>query len=238
MRKGLFIALILALLLLAVACKRIELQPSAQPEQKIVKLPEVPVKEEPKPIEVPVEQKPIEIPVQEEPKAELPKEIKNEFIVRKGDSFNFGDYKVNVKDIQSSTFVVLDVNGETITFTETRTFDIIGKLKLTYANSNFSRDSTITLKAEDFKLKDGEQMVKYRDTVTSYGETVKIDSITYDEGFKEDAIWVSLVNNPADSNTHKILEGKSLSLGNVTISAIKVSTNERQYAHISIKPKS
>ena len=228
MKKRLLIILLIAVMLLLVSCKRIDVSPTTD-HQGIIKLPEVPVKEETKPVEEPITPEPTPVP---EPVAE----VKNEFKVTTGDSFTFGKYTVKVKEILSSSHVRLDVNGEEIFFTQTRTSDIIGEMFLTYESSTFNSDGMITLKAEDFALKPNEFIMRYKEKATAHGETVKLDTIVYDEGFKTNAIWVSILSDP--SSSEKILEGKEIKLGTVKIKALKIKDGQsaRQYAHISINP--
>lgn len=229
MKKRLLIIGLIALMLVLVACKKIELNPSAQPDKDtgIIKLPEVPVKEEPKPVELP----------KEEPKVEEPKpvEISNEHRVKKGDSFTFKNHTIKATEILRSTDVTLRVDDENIYFTKTQQSEIIGGMLLTYVTSNFSADSTITLRADDFALKPDEHIVKYRDTIVAYGDTVKIDNIVYDEGFRINAIWVSISSDP--SSSEKILEGEEKVMGQLRIKAVKVNPDIRQYALVSITQK-
>ena len=229
MKKRLLVIALIAIMLLLVGCKRIDL--SQTPEhQGIIKLPEVPVKEETKPVEEPIT--PESTPIKPEPI----EEVKTEFKVAKGDIFTFGKYTVKVKEILSSSHVLLDVNGEEIFFTQTRTSDIIGEMLLKYESSTFNTDRMITLKAEDFALKPNEFIMKYKEKVTVHGETVKLETITCDEGFKTNAIWVSILSDP--SSSEKILEGKEITLGSVKIKALKIKDGQstRQYAHVSINP--
>lgn len=230
MKKRLLIIGLIALMLVLVACKKIELSPSAQPEKDtgIIKLPEVPVKEEPKPAELPK----VEEPVKEEPK---PVEVSNEHRVKKGDSFTFKNHTIKAAEILRSTDVTLRVDDENIYLTKTQQSEIIGDMLLTYVTSNFSADSTIILRAEDFALKPDEHIVKYRDTIVAYGDTVKIDNIVYDEGFKTNAIWVSIASDP--SSSEKILEGSEKVMGQLRIKAVKVNPEIRQYALVSVTQK-
>lgn len=233
MKKRLLIIGLFALLLVLAGCKnRIDVgQPSDTAKlDKINGVPDLVV--QPKPVTEPVVEKPVETlpPVVEEPKT-----LQNEFVVKKGDSFTFGKNTIKVKDIQSSTYVILDVNGETIVFDETRTSDIIGDMLLTYADSNFNKDQTITFKADPFVLKENEYLLNYKDKVTVNGDTIKLENFEYDTGFKIDAIWVSATS---DSSVAKIREGQELKVGLVKVKALKVKygTSLRHYAHVSITP--
>ena len=229
MKKKVLITFLLAVMLLLVACQnRLDLGQSDRPG--IIKLPEVPVKETPK-------QETIEEPQQEEilpPVQEQVPELIHEYTIKSGESFTYGKYTVKFKSILSSSDVVLDVNGEQIQFTETRTSDIIGDMLLTYKTSNFNNDGTIVFIAEDFKLGTDEYIMKYKDSVTAHGEKVKLENIQYDEGFKAESIWVSIASDAASSQ--KILEGKEIVLGKVKIKVLKIKDGQslRQYAHIRI----
>ena len=228
MKKGLLIIGLLALLLVLAGCKnRIDAeQPSDTAKlDKINGVPDLVV--QPKPV--------AETPVEPLPVIEEPKVVQNEFVVKKGDTFTFGKNTVKVKEIQSSTYVILDVNGETIVFDETRTSDIIGDMLLIYADSNFNKDQTITFRAEPFALKTNEYLLKYKDKVTVNGDNIKLENFEYDTGFKIDAIWVSATS---DSSVAKIREGQELKIGLVKVKALKIKygTSARQYAHVLITP--
>ena len=228
MKKGLLIIGLLALLLVLAGCKnRIDAeQPSDTAKlDKINGVPDLVV--QPKPV--------AETPVEPLPVVEEPKVVQNEFVVKKGDTFTFGKNTVKVKEIQSSTYVILDVNGETIVFDETRTSDIIGDMLLIYADSNFNKDQTITFRAEPFALKTNEYLLKYKDKVTVNGDNIKLENFEYDTGFKIDAIWVSATS---DSSVAKIREGQELKIGLVKVKALKIKygTSARQYAHVLITP--
>lgn len=230
MKKGLLIIGLLTLLLVLAGCKnRIDAGQLPSDKAALDKINGVPdLVVQPKPVvEKPVETLP---PVVEEPKV-----VQNEFVVKKGDTFTFGKNTIKVKEIQSSTYVILDVNGETIVFDETKTSDIIGDMLLTYADSNFNKDQTITFKADPFVLKENEYLLNYKDKVTVNGDTIKLENFEYDTGFKIDAIWVSATS---DSSVAKIREGQELKVGLVKVKALKVKygTSLRHYAHVSITP--
>src|SRR3989338_7363537 len=228
MKKGLLIIGLLALLLVLAGCKnRIDAQQPSDTAKldKINGVPDLVV--QPKPV--------AETPVEPLPVVEEPKVVQNEFVVKKGDTFTFGKNTIKVKEIQSSTYVILDVNGETIVFDETRTSDIIGDMLLIYADSNFNKDQTITFRAEPFALKTNEYLLKYKDKVTVNGDNIKLENFEYDTGFKIDAIWVSATS---DSSVAKIREGQELKIGLVKVKALKIKygTSARQYAHVLITP--
>lgn len=235
MKKRLLIIGLLALMILLVGCKnKIDVsQASYSDKEDVEKVPEA--TKSPEPAQVPA----VEEPKAPEPAA-APEEIKtvpqNEFKVSKGDSFTFGKYTVTVKDIQSSSDVVLDINGDTVQFYETKSAEIFGDMLLTYADSNFSRDRTIIFRAEDFALKENEFILKYKEKITVHGDTIKIDDLFYDEGFKKNAIWVSATSDLRSQV--KILEGKEAKIGKVNVKALMIKDGKsiRQYAHLQITP--
>lgn len=232
MKKRLLVIALIAIMLILVACQnRIDLkQPMEKESNGIIKLPEVPQKEEPVKEEVMEEKE--EVP---EVKV-LPVEVQNEFRVTTGDSFTYKSYTIKVKDIQSAGHVVLDVNGETILFTETKSSDIFNNMRLIYVTSNFTKDRTVTFKTEDFALGTDEYLMKYKEKVTTHNETVKLENIQYDDYSNDDAIWVSITSEP--NTVLKIREGETQKLGKVKIEAIQVKDGRstRQFAHVKITP--
>lgn len=232
MKKGLLIIGLFALMLILAGCKNqidVSQLPSDQGTlDKVNGVPDLIVQPKTEPI--------IETPKEPLiPAAEEPIVAQNEFIVKKGDSFIFGKNKVTVKEIQSASYVILDVNGETIIFGETRVSEIIGDMLLTYADSNFNLDQTIILRAEDFALKANEYLLKYKEKAIVNGDTIKVENLVYDSGLDANVVWVSATS---DNSVIKILQDQEVKIGKVKIKALKIRTEQpaRQYAHLLITP--
>ena len=184
-----------------------------------------------------LEQPTVDQVMEEKPEEALNEEAPESDILnlrmKEGDKLNYKGHTIEMVDILVGLELELKVDGKKLLMHDTGTKELINNIRLTYVNAfDYNKDNAVNMRLEPFTLGPDEYLIDKGGIVTINGYRVKLSDVRFDDTNKIG--YVSVDTPETTINVARIVEGKTGTVGNATVTAVETFYQYQPYAVLKI----
>jgi hypothetical protein len=148
--------------------------------------------------------------------------------------YNFKGKIVTLTEHREATFIEFNVDGIQSRFIESRKSEIVNGLRVKYERSYYSKDGTVEVTLEEFKLGNNEYLLDKKATLKVKNHTLSLSDIKFDEKIWDGVVWFSLSGETAPIIYLK--PGETKPLKDLSITLIEPFWRSGiYYAHVKVE---